>query len=47
MSIYTVNYQETFFQKPDLAIILGIPTYEAYTKCNLNWRATPFLSTPT
>ena len=27
MSISTVNYQETFFLKPDLTIILSIPTY--------------------
>ena len=29
MIIYTIKYRETFFPKPDLTRILGIPTYDS------------------
>ena len=35
MSIQLVNYRETYFTKPDLTRILGIPTYEALHQMQL------------
>ena len=35
MSISTVKYQETFFPKPDLTIILGIPNCDALHQMKL------------
>jgi hypothetical protein len=35
MSIPSVNYRETFFPKPDLTRIIGIPTYEALHQMQL------------
>ena len=35
MSISAVNYQETFFPKPDLTRILGIPTYNSLHQMQL------------
>ena len=39
MIISTVNYRETFFPKPDLTRILGIPTYDALHQLKLELKS--------
>ena len=39
MIISTVNYHKTFFPKPDLTRILGIPTYNALHQMQLELKS--------
>ena len=47
MIISTENYRETFFLKPDITVILGIPTYYDLHKMKLEIKPMLFMFTPT